>query len=106
MIRSYTTVINRKSLGLEVEAFVQISLERQAPENVRHMHETISRMPEVRECYVMTGSIDYLLHIVTTSLDAFADLISKTVLMLPGVKDVRSSFVLKCTKREPGLYVV
>jgi Lrp/AsnC family leucine-responsive transcriptional regulator len=101
-----TTLIHRKALGLNVEAFVQISLERQTPDYVDRLHEAIRHLPEVRACYLMTGSVDYLLHIVTTDLDAYAEIVSRNLLALPGVKDVRSSFVLRCEKREPGVYVV
>ena len=106
VLSGYTTMIQRKALGLNVEAFVQISLERQTPDNVDRLHDAIRGLPQVRACYLMTGSVDYLLHIVTTDLDAYAELMSRNLLTLPGVKDVRSSFVLKCEKREPGLYVV
>jgi Lrp/AsnC family leucine-responsive transcriptional regulator len=106
VLSGYTTMIHRKALGLNVEAFVQISLERQTTDNVDRLHAAIRGLPEVRACYSMTGSVDYLLHIVTTDLDAYAELMSHKLLVLPGVKDVRSSFVLKCEKREAGVYVV
>lgn len=106
VLSGYTTMIHRKTLGLNVEAFVQISLERQTPDNVDRLHDAIRGLPEVRACYLMTGSVDYLLHIVTTDLDAYAELMARNLLPLPGIKDVRSSFVLKCEKREAGVYVV
>jgi Lrp/AsnC family transcriptional regulator, leucine-responsive regulatory protein len=57
----------------------------------------------VRACYVMTGDLDFLLHINVADLKAFSEFAMRTLIALPGVKDVRSSIVLQSLKPDEGL---
>ena len=95
LIQGYKAVVDRQAVGLNVRAFVEVRLERQSGDVTGKFLNKIGRMPEVMSCYLMTGALDFLLDVVTTDLDAYAEFTTDRLIALPGVKEVRSSFVLK-----------
>lgn len=103
VIQRYAAVLNPAKLGQQIEAFVRVSIERQSKDVTLAFEEAVQRLPEVRACYVMTGDLDFLLHVLVSDLQAFADFSMKVLIGLPGVKDVRSSLVLEAVKKDEGL---
>src|SRR3546814_7387916 len=69
----------------------------------RSFQDAVQKLPQVRACYVMTGDLDYLLHVAVADLRAFAEFSMKVLIGLPGVKDVRSSLVLEAVKKDEGV---
>ncbi|TJY64706.1 Lrp/AsnC family transcriptional regulator [Sinimarinibacterium sp. CAU 1509] len=102
VIRRYAAVLSPAALGLQVQAFVRVSIERQSSAATQAFEAAIRARPEVRACYVMTGDLDFLLHVWTADLQAFAEFSMKVLIGLPGVKDVRSSLVLEAVKDDSG----
>ncbi len=103
VIARYAAVLSPAALGRRVEAFVRVSIERQSRDVTLAFEDAIRARPEVRACYVMTGDLDFLLHVQVADLEAFAEFSMKVLIGLPGVKDVRSSLVLDAIKRDEGL---
>lgn len=95
LIAGYRAVVDRKALGLGVRAFVEVKLERQSEEVTNKFLASIQNLPEVACCYLMTGGLDYLLDVVATDLEAYGEFTTAKLIGLPGVKEIRSSFVLK-----------
>ena len=94
-ITGYRAQVDRKALGLGVRAFVEVKLERQSEEVTNKFLASIQSLPEVACCYLMTGGLDYLLDVVATDLEAYGEFTTAKLIGLPGVKEIRSSFVLK-----------
>ena len=94
-ISGYRAVIDRRAIGLGVRAFVEVKLERQSEDATEEFLERVRRIPEVVCCYLVTGGLDYLLDVVATDLEAYANFTTTRLIGLPGVKEIRSSFVLK-----------
>lgn len=103
VIERYAAVLNPAALGQTIQAFVRVSIERQSKDAAEAFEAAIKRQPEVRACYVMTGDLDFLLHVLVPDLQAFAEFSMKVLIGLPGVKDVRSSLVLEAVKRDEGI---
>ena len=103
VIARYAAVLNPAALGLGIEAFVRVAIERQSKDATQAFEAAIRARPEVRACYVMTGDLDFLLHVQVADLAAFAEFSMRVLIGLPGVKDVRSSLVLEAIKRDEGL---
>jgi len=101
IITGYAARVNRAALGLKVSAFVEVQLERQTHGVTEAFLAAVDKMPEVVACYLMTGALDFLLHVVAPDLTAYGEFVTNRMLKLPGVKDVRTSFVLKEVK-PPG----
>ena len=103
VIERYAAVLNPAALGQTIQAFVRVSIERQSKDVAEAFEAAIKRQPEVRACYVMTGDLDFLLHVLVPDLQAFAEFSMKVLIGLPGVKDVRSSLVLDAVKQDEGI---
>jgi Lrp/AsnC family leucine-responsive transcriptional regulator len=103
VIERYAAVLSPSALGQRIQAFVRVSIERQSKDVAEAFEQAIKRQPEVRACYVMTGDLDFLLHVMVPDLQAFAEFSMKVLIGLPGVKDVRSSLVLDAVKQDEGI---
>jgi Lrp/AsnC family transcriptional regulator, leucine-responsive regulatory protein len=103
VITGYRAMLNRTALGLSIEAFIQVNIELQSKDVTERFEAAVQELPEVRACYVMTGDLDFLLHVNVADLKAFSEFAMRTLIALPGVKDVRSSIVLESPKPDEGL---
>lgn len=93
-IRGYRAEIDRHKIGLGVLAFVRVDAERNTGSATRELEEAIRRIPEVIACHYISGSGTFELQVMTTDLDAFSALALETLLNLPNVKDLHTSFSL------------
>ncbi|WP_044564098.1 Lrp/AsnC family transcriptional regulator [Azospirillum sp. B4] len=101
-IQGYAALLDRRRLGLGVVAFVEVKIDQNA-EGDAVFRRLVSQIPEVVSCFVMTGTMDYLVQVVVSDLEAFAEVSMKKLLQIPGVKDVRSSFVLDVVKHSTAV---
>jgi Lrp/AsnC family leucine-responsive transcriptional regulator len=100
IIAGYRAVLDPKSLGLGLDAFVQVNIERHTDEDAEAFRQAVAARPEVVSARAMTGEMDFLLHIRVADLEEYGAFTMGTLLRMPGVKDVRSSFVLQEIKPE------
>ena len=94
-IERFSTEVNLQSLGYDVEAFVAVSIERQNQKYAAEFRSAIGRLPAVQACYMLSGSVDFMLRVVAPNLRSFGSFIQREILSLPGVKDATSSIVLE-----------
>ncbi len=96
IIEGYVARLNARKLGLNLMAFIQISMDRHTPERFAHFEQTIANYPEVQECHLITGqSADYQLKVVVEDMDAYQQFLLNKITRIEGVSGVHSSFVLK-----------
>ncbi|HJM61984.1 MAG TPA: Lrp/AsnC family transcriptional regulator [Alphaproteobacteria bacterium] len=95
VIRRYATLVDQSAVGLPVSVFVSVSLERQIESALEEFEATVKARPEVMECYLMTGTADYLLRIVVSNLEAYERFLKEHLTRIPGVSSIQSSFALK-----------
>lgn len=105
VIRRYAAILDPAALGQHVQAFVRVAIERQSSDVTQAFEQAVRTRNEVRACYVMTGDLDFLLHVVAPDLQAFAEFSMRVLIGMPGVRDVRSSLVLEAIKTDCGLAV-
>ena len=103
VIAGYVALLDRRKLGLDVVAFVEVQVDRHNDTVADAFKNAILRDPAVVTCQAMTGAFDYLLKVIVPNLDAYAEFAMKRLLKMPGVKDVRSSFVLETLKDSTAL---
>lgn len=94
VIRGYGALIDQRKLGLEVTAFVQVSMEKQPDSATDAFHERVNAEPHIVECHAMSGNHDYLMKVVAQNIDHFSELCMQRILKFPGVRHVESSFSL------------
>ena len=84
-----------KKLGLDVTAFVQVTMAKQPDSTTEAFHSAVRDEPKITECHAMSGSQDYLMKVVARTMDDFSELCMQRILKFPGVQHVESSFSLK-----------
>lgn len=85
--------------NLGVIAYAQVILERHDKTRASDFERQVSALPEVLECFAVTGEADYMLRIVAPDLAAFSDLMMKKLLTLPGVAQVKTNIALSKIKQ-------
>ena len=103
MIAGYAARVDPKAVGLGLQAFVRVQLERHDPASVQQFGDRVQAWDEVVACYALTGDMDYLLHVVVQDLEHFSRFLLDNLLNASGVADVNSSFVLRAVKTDGGL---
>lgn len=102
LIEGYTAILNQQKAGFPVNVFVNITLDRQAQPGLEAFEGAVRRIPEVMECYLMTGEHDYLLRVVVADLPDFERL-HQQLTRLPSVARVHSSFAVRTVTRARAL---
>ena len=98
IISGYAARLDRRELGLQVTAFVQVTLEKQDDRKQRDFLAQVETEEHIVECHAMSGSHDYLLKVVARSMDHFSDLSMNRILKFAGVKNIESNFSLLAVK--------
>ena len=93
-ITGYRAELDRRKLGLGVLAFVRVDADRNAAAATRELEEAIRDLPEVISCHYISGAGTFELQVLATDLDAFSRFSLDTLLNLPHVKDLHTSFSL------------
>jgi DNA-binding Lrp family transcriptional regulator len=103
VIERYAAVASRRAVGLDLLCFVQVLLAHHRAGSVERFPSRIRDMPEVLECYYLTGEIDYLLKVVVATHDDLERFIFDKLMKVAGVDRVRTSIVLKEIKASTAL---
>lgn len=102
-IRGYHAEVDAELLGYGVTVFAMVSLKSQAEADLRAFEEHVSALPEVRECHMLNGEIDFILKIVAHDLHAFQALLTGKLTSAPNVASVKTSLVIRAAKHQPGV---
>ena len=95
VIEGYIMLINQAAVGLPGNVFVEITLNRQQREDLDAFEARVLQVPEVLECYLMSGDYDYLLRVAAADPGDYERIHHEQLTTLPGVARVRSSFALR-----------
>ena len=104
LIAGYEARLAPARLGLGVVAFIHVAMEKGHLRDLPRLQDLIAEMPEVLECYSVTGDFDYVIKVVARDLKSLSRFLIERVMRLPGVDSVRSSVCLdeiKCTSALP-----
>ena len=103
IIEGFTAILNDKALGFDVTAFAMIKLHRQAEVDLIAFEKRAQESPIVRDCYMLSGEIDFLLRCVAPDLTAFQDFIIHELTAAPNVASVKTSLVIRASKHAAGV---
>jgi Lrp/AsnC family transcriptional regulator, leucine-responsive regulatory protein len=93
-ITGYRAEIDRRRVGLGVLAFVRVDADRNNAAATRQLEASLRALPEVIACHYISGAGTFELQVVATDLDAFSRFTLDTLLVLPNVGNVHTSFSL------------
>ncbi|MCK2088966.1 Lrp/AsnC family transcriptional regulator [Thauera aromatica] len=99
LIAGYAALLDPAALGLGVTAFAHVTLERHGAQRPDAFESGVAALPEVLECFSVSGSADYVLRIVAPDLAAFSELMMKRLLRLPGVANIKTDIALHKIKQ-------
>lgn len=105
VIDGYVMLVNQAEVGLPGNVFVEITLNRQQREDLDAFETGVAQVPEVMECYLMSGEYDYLLRVVVVDAADYERIHHEQLTALPGVARVRSSFTLRNVAKKTELPV-
>jgi Lrp/AsnC family leucine-responsive transcriptional regulator len=101
-IQGYRGVIDPAKLGLVVQAFAAISLDRHEVDTIRNFEQGIQQIPYVRVCHHLAGRFDYLLHVAARDLEQLGELIKNQIASIPGIGRVETFPVYSEVKSDEG----
>jgi DNA-binding Lrp family transcriptional regulator len=105
IVRGFAALLDDKALGFDVTAFAMVGLHSQAEADLIAFEERARSSPIVRDCYMLSGEIDFLLRCVAPDLSAFQDFIIHELTAAPNVASVKTSLVIRASKQAPGVPV-
>jgi len=100
LIEGYVALLNQSKAGLSGDVFVHIGLHREEQSELAAFESAVQSIPEVMECYLMTGEFDYLLRVVVKNIER---LHKESLTRLPGVARVNSSVAIRTVRKTTEL---
>jgi Lrp/AsnC family leucine-responsive transcriptional regulator len=104
-VSGFKAILDAKRLGYQVHAQLEVNVERSNKELAEKFRQHVIATPEILSCYMVSGSVDYILEVVATDIDAYARFIENEILEIDGVKDASSTIFLRTIKQPSGLPV-
>ena len=98
VISGYSAMIDERKLGFTFSVFVSVRLEKQIDDKLEVFETKVRSMPEVVDCWLMTGNSDYLLRIVTRDIEEFEKFLLGDLTRIEGVATIESSIPLRRVK--------
>ena len=103
IIRAYHADIDASKMGFSITVFAMVSLKSQAEGDLRAFETYLQSIPEVRECHMLNGEIDFMLKIVARDLQSFQELLTSRLTSAPNVNSVKTSLTIRTAKDMPGV---
>lgn len=100
IIKSYRAMLDPKGLGFEIVCFAMVQLDVQGKKELQEFEQHVKDWSMVRECWTLSGDIDFIMKCVAPNLAAFQGLVSDLT-ALPNVRNVRTALTLDLIKDEP-----
>ena len=105
VIRGYHAELDPEALGYAITVFAMVSLRSQAEDDLLAFEAHVAGLPEVRECHMLNGEIDFILKIVAHDLHAFQSFLTAKLTSAPNVASVRTSLTIRAAKMSCGIPV-
>ena len=103
IIRGRVMLIDAEKIGMDISVFVFVRLEKHSPGVLEAFEEAARKLPEIVQCYAMSGEFDFLLRVVVPSVRDYERTIKAKLLKLPHVGIMNSHFALNEVKNTSEL---
>jgi DNA-binding Lrp family transcriptional regulator len=105
VIRGYHADLSPDDLGWSITIFAMVSLKSQAEEDLKAFEAHVVGLPEVRECHMLNGEIDFILKLVAKDLPSFQAFLTGKLTSAPNVASVKTSLTIRTSKSLIGVPV-
>ena len=104
-IAGYHANVHPALLGFGVTVFAMVGLHSQAEADLQAFEARVESWPQVRECHMLNGDIDFILKCVAPDLASFQDFLTQKLTPAPNVANVKTSLTIRQSKKLPGVPV-
>jgi Lrp/AsnC family leucine-responsive transcriptional regulator len=98
LIKGYYTQVDEEALGIGIKAIIQITLTRQLENAISNFKKEINKIPEIMECYQVTGNADYILIALLKDIRDFETLISQRLSKVEEIGQMQTMVILSKVK--------
>jgi len=105
VIQSYHAEVDASQIGYMVTVFAMVGLHSQAEADLQAFETLIGSWPEVRECHMLNGDIDFILKIIAPDLASFQTFLTRKLTPAPNVANVKTSLTIRQSKKLAGVPV-
>jgi Lrp/AsnC family leucine-responsive transcriptional regulator len=98
VITGYGARINPAALGQNVSVMVQVRLSHKTPADIDAFMAAVRRLPEITECLLVTGNLDYILKVQTTDVEALRHFVLQELKAIPSVSETTTMLILDVAK--------
>jgi Lrp/AsnC family leucine-responsive transcriptional regulator len=106
VIRGYTARLDPEAIGIGFVAYVTLVLDYLTASTAEQFVQRMAEIPEIVSCYIVSGGYDAILHVAARDSASYSEIVFDKLRRIPGVKDVRSSFVMRAIKESAGLPIL
>ncbi|QDX27932.1 Lrp/AsnC family transcriptional regulator [Sphingomonas suaedae] len=104
-IKGRVALLDRRKIGLNAQVFALVKLNAHGRANLDEFSASIHELPEVLECYVLMGTVDFMLRVVAADIEAYERFFFEKLSRLPGVQEINSTVALSEIKSTTALPV-
>lgn len=105
LIERQVALLNPKVAGFNIQVLLLVAMTEHSDENRESFEQHVSLLPEVTECFSVSGDRDYVLHVLVEHMDAYNEFLNAQILRHPAVRSASSTFVLRRVKYTTALPV-
>lgn len=98
LIERQVALLNPRVAGFNIQVLLLVAMTEHTDENRQGFERHVSLLPEVTECFSVSGDRDYVLHVVVKDMDTYNEFLNSQVLKHPAVRSASSTFVLRRVK--------
>ncbi len=103
LLQGKVGLVNPKAAGFGLQILLQVTMTEHTDENRQSFESHVRELPEVTECFSVSGDRDYVLHVVAENMDAYTEFLNSQILRQASVQSASSTFVLKRIKYTTAL---
>lgn len=93
-VRAQVSLLDRRKIGLRTQVFAQVKLSAVGRSNLSDFADAIREFPEVMDCFVLMGSVDFLLRIIAEDIEAYERFFFERLSRVPGIQEINSMVAL------------
>lgn len=98
VIAGYAAKINQAALDQGIDVLINLRLTPQTPDVIETFIAAIDKLPEIKECLLVTGNLDYVLKVRTSDVEALRDFVLTELKSIPGVSETSTMLILDRVK--------
>jgi Lrp/AsnC family leucine-responsive transcriptional regulator len=98
LIERQVAILDPREAGFQIQVLLAVAMTEHTDENRHDFERHVQTLPEVTECYSVSGERDYVLHVIVKDMDAYNQFLNSQVLKHPAVRSASSTFVLRRVK--------